>query len=198
MEIRLRPEPDYGMVSMSRIERANIGSRYHTAKLTAIDDDTVQKEPLLNYVKTLPKNLEKGYGLILRGPDGVGKTAAACRILMEAMARGPVNTYFVLAQNIDHHAMNRRDRTEDGGSVWNMIVRDAHFLVIDDLAAERKTEWTSQWVELVLTERYHRLLPTIVTTNPGDEDVFDRYPRLKQLAADSYKVIAFTGQNWRG
>ena len=199
MEITLRPDPDYTMVTMSRINRANIGKRYHRIRLKDISEETNQRAPLLDYVAKLPTHVAEGHGLILQGTDGTGKTAAACRLLMEVMARGPGKTYFCLAQNIDHYAMNRGETVEGGASIWGLLIADAQLVVIDDLGAERKTEWISRWVELVLTERYARQLPTIITTNPPkDAHLFDRYPRLRQLSQDAYDIIEFNGPNWRG
>jgi DNA replication protein DnaC len=199
---RLSSDPDYKIVTLSRIKRANIGRRYWKTRLKDIPDDASHKKKLLTYTENMPDMVHSGMGLILRGTPGTGKTAAACRLLMEAMARGPIKSYFVLAQNIDHHAMNRGESVDDGTSIWKLITSDADVCVIDDLAAERKTEWTSRWVELVLTERYHRQLPTIVTTNmlttDDGYDLFSRYPRLEQLAMDAYQVVDFDDLNWRG
>lgn len=194
----LRSEPDYPSVDVSRLTRANIGRRYYGVKLNAINDDLPHKQKLLKYVEALPDVAQTGDGLVLLGGHGQGKTAAACRILAEAMARAPLRAYFVLAQNLDHYAMHRDVKTEDGASIWRMITRDAQFLVIDDLAAERDTAWTSQWVELVLTERYHWMLPTIITSNSSKEDVIERYPRVGNLVGDAYHVIELAGTNWRG
>lgn len=193
----LRDEPDYPSVDLSRLERANIGRRYYNVKLHAINDDLPHKKKLLDYVASLPTAAQTGDGLLLLGGHGQGKTAAACRILAEAMARAPLSPYFVLAQNLDHYAMHRDVKTEDGASIWRMITRDAQFLVIDDLAAERDTTWTSQWVELVLTERYHWMLPTIITSNSSEAEVTDRYPRVGNLVGDAYRVIEMAGANWR-
>ena len=199
MDIRLNPEPDYTVVTMSRIKAANIGKRYHRIRLKDIPTQFAHRKKLLDYVDQMHTHVAEGVGLILQGSDGTGKTAAACRILMEGMARGPIKTYCVLVQNIDHFAMNQQETNANDDSIWGLITKDAHILVIDDLAAERKTEWTSRWVETVLTERYSRQLTTIITTNPPPGTVlFDRYPRLKQLSYDAYKTVEFVGTNWRG
>lgn len=193
----LRDAPDYPSVSLSRLERANIGRRYYGTKLHAINSEVEHRQKLLDYVASLPDVSKSGIGLLLLGGHGQGKTAAACRILAEAMARAPLCAYFVLAQNLDHYAMHRDVKNEDGASIWKLITRDAQFLVIDDLAAERDTAWTSQWIELVLTERYHRMLPTIITSNSPEEGVTKRYPRVGNLVGDAYHVITMAGMNWR-
>jgi DNA replication protein DnaC len=187
------------MVTMSRINAANIGRRYHRIRLKDIDKTSSQYESLLAWVADMHTLVADGMGLILQGSDGVGKTAAASRLLMEGMARGPIKTYFIASGNLDHYAINRRETNQNEDSIWDLMTRDAAILVIDDLAAERKTEWTSRWIETVLSERYSRQLSTIITTNPPeDEEVFTRYPRLKQLSKDAYKLIKFDGENMRG
>ena len=197
MDERLRDDPSYEYVTMSRIYAANIGKRYHRIRLVDIPDESSHKKELLDYVADMPEMVSTGVGLILQGTDGVGKTAAACRLLMEGMARGQIKTYFVMSQDIDHYAMNTQETNSDGDRIWDLIRRDAHILVIDDLGAERKTEWTSRWVETVLSSRYVNQLPTIITSNPQDDALFERYPRLEQLSVDAYQVIHFDGENWR-
>ena len=113
------------------------------------------------------------------------------------MARSPALVYFELAANVDHYAMNRGSCDSGGQSIWRLLTRDAQFLVLDDLGMERDTDWTSRWIEVVLTERYHRLLPTVVTTNLEREKLIERVPRLAQLEKDEYTTMVFDDVGWR-
>jgi len=198
---KIAKEPDYSTVDIERLTKANIGARYFEARMEKIPDDASHKKLLLDYISQMHLPKKKGAdcrSLLFRGEHGSGKTAAAVLILVEVMARAPALVYFELAANIDHYAMNRDARDSEGQPIWRLLTRDAQFLVLDDLGVERNTDWTSRWIEVVLTERYHRLLPTIITSNIDLDTLYKRTPRLKQLSADEYQLIEFDDLRWRG
>lgn len=198
---KLSRKPNYSTVDLERLDQANIGARYFTARLTGIPDAASHKKPLLEYVDRLhlPSNhADACKSLLLHGPHGAGKSAAASLILVEVMARGPSLVHFDLASNIDHYAFNRDVRNDQGHPMWRLLTRDAHFLVIDDLGSSKATDWSARWIEAVLTERYHRLLTTVITTNVPLETLFDQVPRLQHLEREAYQTVEFAEINWRG
>lgn len=198
---KIAKDPNYATVDIERLAKANIGARYFTARMDEIPDSASHKKPLLDYFAQLHMPAKRGASrrsLLFHGEHGSGKTAAAVLLLVEVMARAPALVYFELAANVDHYAMNRGSCDSEGQSIWRLLTRDAQFLVLDDLGMERETDWTSRWIEVVLTERYHRLLPTIITSNIPLDTLYKRTPRLKQLSADEYQLIEFDDLNWRG
>lgn len=46
--------------------------------------------------------------------------------------------------------------------------------VLDDLGAERETEWAVETIGLIIASRYEHLRPTIVTSNYSPDDLSDR------------------------
>lgn len=195
----LSPEPNYHNIGPDRMHRANIGERYWKADLY---NPPVSEEPygkqVVDYFRAMHDLEKNGHGLLLWGPHGSGKTSAACRYLIEAMARAPVQARFVAADDINWYASNRREETREGARVWDLIVRDAQFLVIDDLGAEDDAEWKAPAIAHVFSQRYNRKLSTVVTTNLSPDPLFKRCPRLGQLAREVYNVIEVTGVPWRG
>jgi DNA replication protein DnaC len=191
----LSEKPHYKNVDNARMTRANIGTRYRKNRL--INLDSPWSHEVQAYVGEMHKTEKTGLGLVLVGPHGVGKTGAACRVLIEAMARGTVQTYFIQALDIDWYARHRDVVTPEGTSVWNLLVRQAQFLVIDDLCSERDAEWNARWIEHVLSARYDWQLPTIVTSNMEREELFDRVKRLRQLADDAYTIVDTPGPKIR-
>lgn len=198
---KLIDEANYKSVASDLLDKANVGCRYYGNWIEDIPKAAPQRSPLLDYLSRLHvshKEPERCKSLLLHGEHGTGKTAAASMILVEAMARGPIQVYFELAANIDHYAMNRGMADKDGESIWSILTRKAEILVIDDLSAQRDSDWTSRWIEAVLTERYHRMLSTIVTTNEPLQKLYKRVPRLKHFAGDEYQVVEFGSDvKWR-
>lgn len=108
------------------------------------------------YVENFDKMLKDGKGLLLFGTVGNGKTfAAACiaNALIDKDFPCRMTTFSDIAKDIFDGKLNPHD-----------LNRYA-LLVLDDLMAERKTEYMQEIVFNVIDSRYRAGLPTIVTSN---------------------------------
>jgi len=104
-------------------------------------------------------------GLVIRGPVGVGKTheaVAAFRFLVGERAMLPAVAVAVPAFLDGLRPGRTPVETLDA-------VEGARLLLLDDLAAERASDWTAEVLYRVIDARYARRLPTIVTTNATGE-----------------------------
>lgn len=108
----------------------------------------------------------KGQNLILMGPTGVGKTSLAYSIMRELYVSS--GKKMKVWQTAD--LMDRLRPGEDARSVMDQVKRAA-VLFLDDLGAEKDTEWTEERLFLIVDHRWQYNLPTIVATNLAPDDV---------------------------
>lgn len=110
-----------------------------------------------------------GKGLLLTGSIGVGKTHLAVgvlrRLVQEKGCKGLFCDYRELLKNIQNSYNPQVNTTE-----LELLkpVFAAEVLVLDDLGAQKPTEWMSDTVSLILNTRYNEKRTTIITTNYPD------------------------------
>ena len=134
----------------------------------ANDDRKNQKmsDAMQNYVKHFDEFREKGKGLLLFGNVGTGKTFYAACIANALIDRGIpcLVTNFARIANTVQGLFEGRQEYYDSLNRFPL-------LLIDDLAAERKTEYMQEIVFNVIDSRYRAGLPLIVTTNLTREEM---------------------------
>lgn len=113
-----------------------------------------------------PEGVFETSGLLFVGRPGVGKTHLAVAVLKELIDR-----YHVRGRFEDFTALiHRIQATFEPGTVdsKHAILRrvtEAELLVLDDLGAQKLSDWVTEILYLVINTRYNRKLATIFTTN---------------------------------
>jgi len=112
-----------------------------------------------DYVSNFDERKKKGLGLLLFGEVGRGKTYAAACIANALICEGvPVHmTNFERLSNVLQAHKDKQKYIDD--------LNRFQLLVIDDLAAERNTEYMSGVVHNIIDSRLRAGLPMIITTN---------------------------------
>lgn len=118
------------------------------------------------YVENFDKMREDGKGLLLFGTVGTGKTYAAACIANALIDEG----YPVLMTNFARIANTVQGMFEGRQEYYDSLNRFP-LLILDDLSAERKTEYMQEIVFNVIDSRYRARLPLIVTTNLTAEEL---------------------------
>lgn len=103
----------------------------------------------------------KGW-LILSGDVGSGKTHLAYAIAAEVLRMGvPV---FVSAVP-ELLGLLRSGYKKDSHDAWLKTIQQVGLLVLDDLGAQRDTDWATETLHLIIDWRYRNRRPMVVTTN---------------------------------
>lgn len=118
------------------------------------------------YVENFEKMRSDGKGLLLFGDVGSGKTFAAACIANALIEKGIpcMMTNFARIANTVQGMFDGRQEYYDSFNEFPL-------LVIDDLSAERKTEYMQEIVFNVIDSRYRAGMPLIITSNLTAEEL---------------------------
>lgn len=119
-----------------------------------------------NYVDNFDKMLAKGKGLLFYGTVGTGKTFYSACIANALLDKA----YPCLMTNFSR-LVNTISGMFEGKQEYIDGLNRYALLVIDDLAAERDTEYMNEIVQTIIDSRYRAGLPTIITTNLTADEI---------------------------
>lgn len=105
-------------------------------------------------------------GLIFIGPPGTGKTHLAVSVLAEAIERYQVRGRFIDFTALLHEIQATFDPSslESKHAVLDPVI-EAEILVLDELGAQKSSEWVMDTLYLIMNSRYTAGRPTLFTTN---------------------------------
>lgn len=152
----------------------------------AKSDHTDQRNETIarKYVANFDAMRKQGTGLLLCGQVGTGKSFLAAAIANELINQGTP----CLMTNFSR-IISRVSEKFGGDQKYLDDLNRFDLLIIDDLGAERDTEFTWEKVMNVIDARYRAGLPLIITTNFEPKDFADRgdirrqrvFSRLKEM-----------------
>lgn len=133
--------------------------------LTVDNDNRRYIRAAENYCKHWSENYKENRGLLFYGGTGRGKTTLACCIANRLTDRGINVKAMSVNAMIQRVKDSYRNKGENGEAELKAEIKNASLLVLDDLGAEYKTEWSTCFLYEIIDERYRTGKPTIVTTN---------------------------------
>ena len=148
-----------------RIERLRVtGFDRAEMGMWTFEHDDAQNPKVIQIAKSYCENFQElkntGKGLLFYGDVGTGKTYAAACIANELINQGVP----VLMTNFSI-IINRLQGSFEGRQEYLDTLNSYDLLIIDDLAAERNTEFVNEAVYTVIDNRYRSGLPLIITSN---------------------------------
>ena len=182
------------MLDILRIlSRLNVPKRYLGADISAFGG------PIPGYV-------ESWESLFVSGPRGTGKTHLACAAIKE-IVKGmdpelvfqTTPAYFLPVPEL---MLQFKQSYNQGAKQTEGEILDRYTkiktLVLDDLGAERVSDWSIQMLYLLIDRRYREFKHTIITTNMSLGDIAEKLDdRISSRIAEMCRPVLFKGEDKR-
>ncbi len=118
------------------------------------------------YIEGLDDRLQEGQGLWLFGDTGTGKTTLAMLISKAALEAGRTVAIYSLPKLLAR--IRRTYDSEPGGDSYLSFferLTSVDLLHIDDLGAEKRSDWVLEQLYALVNERYEAQRSILITTN---------------------------------
>ena len=132
--------------------------------------DPVVLRRVRTFLRSIDDHLEAGQGLWFDGPVGTGKTSLAVLVAKAARDAGRSFAMYPVPLLL---AEIKRTFDRDSGDNYLAFFRrlcSVDLLVLDDLGAEKQTEWVLEQLYSIVNERWQDRSTIVVTTNLPDPD----------------------------
>jgi DNA replication protein DnaC len=193
--------------SQQRLADANIPRRYQHC---TIDNFTAYNESL-ERAADKARRIAAAFpavskGLFLEGQPGVGKTHLAVAMLKQVIETGGARGLFYDTRDLLRVIRSTYDpaiRTTELEVLRPVMTAD--LLVLDDLGAEKTSEWVEETMNLIVNTRYNERRLTVFTSNyadiPDDTDpnalVFRIGHRMRSRLHEMCEFEALDGADYR-
>jgi DNA replication protein DnaC len=132
-------------------------------------DPTLTRE-IRSFVRAIDGNLDKGKGLWLFGDVGTGKTSLAMLVSKAALEAGRSVAIYSMPRLLSDIKETYEDRSETSYMQLFERLVGVDLLHIDDLGAEKRTDWVLEQLYSIINERWQEQRSVVVTTNLIDVD----------------------------
>jgi DNA replication protein DnaC len=194
-------------VGIDRLATANIPKRYQHCTLDnfAAYNETLEKA--VAHAKRVADAFPVvSRGLLLEGQPGVGKTHLAVAVLKMVIERTGAYGLFYDTRDLLRVIRSTYDpsiRTTEL-EILRPVMR-ADLLVLDDLGAEKTSEWVEETMNLIVNTRYNERRMTLFTSNyldiPEDDDpnslLFRIGHRMRSRLHEMCEFVQMDGADYR-
>jgi DNA replication protein DnaC len=194
-------------VSRRRLDSANIPKRYQHCTIANFTTYNESLERAAAQAQRLAESFPAiGRGLFLEGQPGVGKTHLAVAVLKQVVQTTGARGLFYDTRDllrIIRSTYNASTHTTELEVLRPVMTAD--LLVLDDLGAEKTSEWVEETMNLIVNTRYNERRPTMFTSNykdiPDDTDpdalIFRIGYRMRSRLHEMCDFVVLDGADYR-
>ena len=197
----------YELVGRQHLAEANIPKRYQHCTLARFAAYNESLERAVAKAQRLAETFpEVGRGLFFEGQPGVGKTHLAVAVLKQVIQTSGVRGLYYDTRDLLRVIRSTYDpsiRTTELEILRPVMKAD--LLVLDDLGAEKTSEWVEETMNLIVNTRYNERRATIFTSNypdiPDDTEpnslVFRVGERMRSRLHEMCEFVIMDGADYR-
>jgi len=167
-QLHLRPHAG-GIENWQRYAESDLVSldwtRFSAEQVTAIQ----------GYAEHISDHIDAGWGLILSGNNGCGKTHVAVGLAVVALGIGAEAYATTLGELLLSVRNSWQPQTDQSEAKLMQRVCTTDLLILDDLGMEKPTDWARDRLAHIVNSRYASTKATIVTTNLQMEQLEERW-----------------------
>jgi DNA replication protein DnaC len=156
-------------------------------------------EQVRSYVAELEDRLSIGSGLWFMGNTGTGKTTLAMLASKAALEAGYSVAIYSLPKLLAH--IRRTYDSEPGGDSYLAFferLTSVDLLHIDDLGAEKKSDWVLEQLYALINERYEEKRSIVITTNFDRDELEEQIgPRIVSRLTEMAEPLPMFGDDNR-
>ena len=146
------------------------------------------------FVRRVEQNLDEGRGLWFFGDVGTGKTSLAMLVSKAALEAGRSVAIYSVPRLL---ADIKETYEDDARALVRRAVRrlcEVDLLHIDDLGAEKRTEWVLEQLYSIINERWQNERSIVVTTNLGVDELREQIgvrtvSRLEEMCGSAIPIM---------
>lgn len=154
-----------------------------------------------DYVENFGIYKREGKGLLLSSIPGTGKTHL-CGAITNELLKNLTSVIFVVVPELLQHIRNTYGKGTETEAQIMYGLSECDLLILDDIGAEKKSDWTMEKLFTVIDSRYRNNQPIIFTTNCDSDDLEERigertFSRIMEicnpvkLTCDDYRLKEF-------
>ena len=180
---------------------ANIGDLYQRLSwhdATAVEAGAIAKASA--YLDKSDAYVRAGFGLILYGNKGAGKTMLSSLVLKRLLADGYDGYFTTFSEMVDYFTGSWYDRDEK--EWFHRRIKNAGVLVVDDIGKEyagrKESDVPRAAFDEIFRHRVAAATPTFLTTNLDMTGVHNTYgEHIVSLMRERATTYKFTGEDFR-